>query len=44
MGALLIQIGCNLVNDYADFEKGTDDENRLGPARAAAQGWLSAKS
>ena len=41
IGALLIQIACNLVNDYSDFEKGTDDENRLGPARAAAQGWLS---
>lgn len=40
-GALLIQIACNLVNDYSDFEKGTDDEKRLGPARAAAQGWLS---
>ena len=43
IGALLIQIACNLVNDYSDFEKGTDDENRLGPARAAAQGWLSSK-
>ena len=41
IGALLIQIACNLVNDYSDFEKGTDDETRLGPARAAAQGWLS---
>ena len=43
IGALLIQIGCNLVNDYADFERGTDDEHRLGPARAAAQGWLTAR-
>ena len=43
IGAILIQIGCNLVNDYSDFEKGTDDETRLGPARAAAQGWLSAR-
>ncbi len=41
MGALFIQIACNLVNDYSDFERGTDDENRIGPARAAAQGWLS---
>jgi 1,4-dihydroxy-2-naphthoate octaprenyltransferase len=31
----------NLVNDVSDFKKGTDDPNRLGPARAAAQGWLS---
>lgn len=42
LGSLLIQIGCNLVNDFSDFEKGTDDDHRLGPARAAAQGWLSA--
>jgi 1,4-dihydroxy-2-naphthoate octaprenyltransferase len=39
--AIFIQIACNLVNDYADFQKGTDREDRLGPARAAAQGWLS---
>jgi 1,4-dihydroxy-2-naphthoate octaprenyltransferase len=42
-GACLIQIGCNLVNDYSDFEKGADDDARLGPARAAAQGWLSVR-
>ncbi len=41
LGAVLIQIGCNLVNDYSDFETGADDENRLGPARAAQKGWLS---
>lgn len=41
IGSLLIQIGCNLVNDYSDFERGADTENRLGPARAASQGWLS---
>ena len=40
-GALLIQVGCNLINDYEDFERGADDERRLGPARAAARGWLS---
>ena len=43
IGAVLIQIGCNLVNDYSDFETGADDENRLGPARAAQKGWLSVK-
>ncbi len=40
-GALLIQIGSNLVNDYADFHKGADTEDRLGPARATAKGWLT---
>ena len=41
--ALLLQIGCNLVNDYADFAKGADTPDRLGPARATAQGWLTAR-
>jgi 1,4-dihydroxy-2-naphthoate octaprenyltransferase len=40
-GALLIQIGTNLHNDAADFERGTDNKDRLGPPRAAAQGWFS---
>lgn len=40
-GAIAIQIGCNLVNDYSDFERGADNESRLGPARAAAEGWLT---
>ncbi|MEZ4473957.1 MAG: 1,4-dihydroxy-2-naphthoate polyprenyltransferase [bacterium] len=39
--AVLVQIGCNLVNDYADFAKGADGADRLGPARASAQGWFS---
>ena len=41
LGALCLQIGCNFVNDYADFETGADDQDRLGPARAAQKGWLS---
>lgn len=41
IGALLIQIGTNLFNDYADFRKGADTADRLGPARATQQGWLS---
>ena len=40
-GALCLQVGCNFVNDYADFETGADDQDRLGPARAAQKGWLS---
>ena len=40
IGAICIQIGTNLFNDYADFKKGTDGADRLGPARACASGWL----
>ncbi|MBK1647707.1 1,4-dihydroxy-2-naphthoate octaprenyltransferase [Rhabdochromatium marinum] len=40
-GATAIQIGTNLYNDAADFERGTDTPDRLGPARASAQGWFS---
>lgn len=40
-GALLIQVGTNLHNDVADFERGTDVRRRLGPPRATAEGWLT---
>ena len=40
--ALIMQIDANFVNDYFDFMKGTDDEHRLGPRRACAQGWITA--
>jgi 1,4-dihydroxy-2-naphthoate polyprenyltransferase len=43
LGALCIQIGTNFVNDAADFEKGADTEERLGPPRMAALGLLSPK-
>ncbi len=42
--AMLIQTGTNLHNDVADFRKGTDGSDRLGPPRATAQGWLSAEA
>jgi 1,4-dihydroxy-2-naphthoate octaprenyltransferase len=44
LAAICIQIGTNLHNDAADFERGTDTPDRLGPRRAAAEGWLSPAS
>jgi len=44
LGAILIQIGTNLFNDVGDYLRGTDTPGRLGPARATAEGWLSARS
>jgi 1,4-dihydroxy-2-naphthoate polyprenyltransferase len=38
--ALLIQIGTNFANDYFDFRKGADTDERLGPPRAVASGWI----
>ena len=41
LGSLLIQIATNFANDYYDFVKGADREDRLGPQRATQQGWVS---
>ena len=41
LGAIFIQIGTNLFNDYADFIKGADTDERLGPDRATQKGWLT---
>lgn len=38
---LMLQILSNLANDYGDSEKGTDNEERIGPKRAVQQGLLS---
>ncbi len=39
--AFLMQIAANFINDLFDYLKGTDREDRLGPERATAQGWIS---
>jgi 1,4-dihydroxy-2-naphthoate octaprenyltransferase len=43
-GSLLIQIATNLANDYFDHKKGADTADRVGPARAVQQGWISPKA
>ena len=44
LGALLIQIGANFANDYFDFVKGTDTEERVGPTRATQAGLVSPRT
>jgi len=42
--AFIMQIDANFINDYFDFQRGNDDETRLGPQRACAQGWITVES
>lgn len=42
--ALLAQIASNFANDYFDFKKGADGEDRLGPERAVASGWITPRA
>ena len=42
--AVLMQIDANFINDLYDYLKGTDGEDRLGPKRAMAQGWITKKA
>lgn len=41
MVALLAQVASNFANDYFDYKKGADTEERLGPERAVASGWIA---
>ncbi len=44
MGAVWIQIATNFFNDVIDAEKGADNEDRVGPARACATGLISRRA
>lgn len=42
--AFVMQIDANFINDYFDYKKGTDRDDRLGPERACAQGWVTPRA
>ena len=39
--AFFLQVLSNFANDYGDFKKGTDNENRIGPARTLQEGLIT---
>ena len=40
LASLFIQIGTNFANDYFDFVKGADTEERVGPMRLTQAGLI----
>ncbi len=44
LGAVLVQIGANLANDYYDFVKGADTSERIGERRLAQSGLVPPKA
>ena len=42
--ACTMQIAANFINDLYDYQKGTDREDRLGPRRACAEGWITPRA
>ncbi len=39
-GAIFIQLGTNFANDYFDFVKGVDNDDRIGPKRVTQSGLI----
>lgn len=42
--AILLQVLSNFANDYGDFTKGTDNDDRIGPTRALQSGAIQPKA